>query len=128
MVQAADAARAASDAVVALRDQQSNRGSTGGGFQEASRVVRQPEPEQFGSESHEDDLSKWQDFNVSFKAWPFTATSTSKLTFISMTARIRGCLTGLSTVPSSRAWVARGATLGIAASPEPEALEQVQLA
>ena len=41
----------------------------------------------------------------------------------SMIARIRGCLAGLSTVSSSRAWVARGATLGIAASPEPEALE-----
>ena len=68
LVQAAtDAARAASDPVVALRDQQSNRSLTGGGFQEASEVVRQPAP--FGSESHEDDVSKWQDFNVSFKAW-----------------------------------------------------------
>ena len=68
LVQAAlDAARAASEAVVALRDQQSNRSSTAGGFQEASKVVRQPEP--FGSECHEDDLAKWQDFNVSFKAW-----------------------------------------------------------
>ena len=70
LVQAAtDAARAASDAVVALRDQQANRSSTAGGFQEASKVVRQPEP--FGSECHEDDLAKWQDFNVSFKAWLF---------------------------------------------------------
>ena len=68
LVQAAsDAARAASEAVVALRDHQSNRSSTAGGFQEASKVVRQPEP--FGSECHEDDLAKWQDFNVSFKAW-----------------------------------------------------------
>ena len=40
LVQAAiDAAPVAGDAVVALRDQQSNRGLTGGGFQEASKVV-----------------------------------------------------------------------------------------
>ena len=67
LVQAAtDAAKAASDAVTALREAQASRAS-GGGFQEASKVVRQPEP--FGSENHEDDLSKWQDFNVNFKAW-----------------------------------------------------------
>ena len=30
-------------------------------------MVRQPEP--FGSENHEDDLSKWQDFSINFKAW-----------------------------------------------------------
>ena len=70
LVQAAmDAARAASDAVVALRDQQANRSSAAGGFQEASKVVRQPEP--FGSKCHEDELAKWQDFDVSFKAWRF---------------------------------------------------------
>ena len=70
LVQAAmDAARAASDAVVALRDQQANRSSAAGGFQGASKVVRQPEP--FGSECHEDDLAKWQDFDVSFKTWLF---------------------------------------------------------
>ena len=63
---ASDAAKAASDAVTALREAQASRAS-GGGFQEASKVVRQPEP--FGSENHEDDLSKWQDFNVNFKAW-----------------------------------------------------------
>eukprot|EP00435_Cladocopium_sp_Y103_P046478 s88_g13.t1 len=66
-VQAAtDAAKAASDAVTALREAQAPR-SSGGGFQEASKVVRQPEP--FGSENHEEDLSRWQDFNVNFKAW-----------------------------------------------------------
>ena len=64
LVQAAtDAAKAASDAVTALCETPASRAS-GGGFQEASKVVRQPEP--FGSENHEDDLSKWQDFN---KAW-----------------------------------------------------------
>ena len=75
LVQAAtDAARAASDAVVALHDQQATRAASGGGgFHEASKVVRQPEP--FGSESHEEDLSKWQDFNVSFKAWLFYGNS-----------------------------------------------------
>ena len=67
LVQAAtDAAKAASDAVTALRETQASRAS-GGGFQEASKVVRQPEP--FGSENHKDDLSEWQDFNVNFKAW-----------------------------------------------------------
>ena len=29
--------------------------------------MRQPEP--FGSENHDDDLSKWQDFTINFKAW-----------------------------------------------------------
>ena len=70
LVQAAsDAAHAATNAVVALHDQQNNRGLTGGGFQEARKVVKQPEP--FGSESHEAELSRRQDFNVSFKAWLF---------------------------------------------------------
>ena len=51
LVQAAtDAAKAASDAVTALREAQATRAS-GSGFQEASKVVRQPEP--FGSENHE---------------------------------------------------------------------------
>eukprot|EP00435_Cladocopium_sp_Y103_P063021 s303_g24.t1 len=66
---ASDAARAAGEAVTALRDQQASRSALGGGFHEASKVVRQPEP--FGSENHEDDLAKWQDFNVTFKAWLF---------------------------------------------------------
>ena len=35
----------------------------------AEVFTRQPAP--FGSESHEDDLSRWQDFNVSCKAWLF---------------------------------------------------------
>ena len=44
LVQAAtDAAKAASDAVTALREAQASRAS-GGGFQEASKVVRRPEP------------------------------------------------------------------------------------
>ena len=43
--------------------QQSSRSS----FQEASKVVRLPEP--FGSENHEDDLARWQDFQVNFRAW-----------------------------------------------------------
>ena len=69
LVQAASDARAASDAVVALGDHQSSKASLGGGFHEAGKLVRQPAP--FGSESHEDDLSRWQDFNVSCKAWLF---------------------------------------------------------
>ena len=64
---ATDAAKAATDAVAALRDAQAARTSSSSGFHEASKVVRQPEP--FGSESHDDDLSKWQDFTINFKAW-----------------------------------------------------------
>ena len=68
LVQAAtDAAKAAGDAVTALRDAQAARSSGPSGFQEASKVIRQPEP--FGNENHEDDLSKWQDFSINFKAW-----------------------------------------------------------
>ena len=43
--------------------QQSSRSS----YQEASKVVRVPEP--FGSENHEEDLAHWQDFQVNFRAW-----------------------------------------------------------
>jgi len=69
LVQAASgAARAAGDAVVALREHQAARSSTGR-FQEAAKVSRQPGP--FGSEAHEDDLGKWQDFTVNFRAWLF---------------------------------------------------------
>ena len=32
-------------------------------------MIRQPEP--FGSEVHEEDLGRWQDFNVNFRAWLF---------------------------------------------------------
>ena len=72
LVQAAtDAARAAAEAVAALKEAQSSRGTglSGKGFSEASKVIRQPDP--FGSENHEEDLSKWQDFTVNFKAWLF---------------------------------------------------------
>ena len=72
LIQAAtDAARAAADAAAALRDVQASRGTglSGKGFSEASKVIRQPDP--FGSENHEEDLSKWQDFTVNFKAWLF---------------------------------------------------------
>ena len=73
LVQAAtNAAQAAADAVAELRALQASRGERSG-FQEASKVVRQPEP--FGSEVHEDDLSKWQDFSVNFKAWLFYGNS-----------------------------------------------------
>ena len=72
LIQAAtDAARAAADAAAALREAQASRGTglSGKGFSEASTVIRQPDP--FGSENHEKDLSKWQDFTVNFKAWLF---------------------------------------------------------
>ena len=72
LVQAAtDAARAAAEAVAALKEAQSSRGTglSGKGFSEASKVIRQPDP--FGSENDEEDLSKWQDFTVNFKAWLF---------------------------------------------------------
>ena len=64
LIQAAtEAANAAAEATKALKAQQSSRSS----FQEASKVVRLPEP--FGSENHEDDLARWQDFQVNFRAW-----------------------------------------------------------
>ena len=70
LVQAAtDAAKAASEAVLALKEQQTARAGLNDGFKEASKVIRQPEP--FGSEVHEEDLGRWQDFNVNFRAWLF---------------------------------------------------------
>ena len=72
LIQAAtDAARAAADAAAALREAQASRGTglSEKGFSEASKVIRQPDP--FGSENHEEDLNKWQDFTVNFKAWLF---------------------------------------------------------
>jgi len=72
LIQAAtDAAPTAADAAAALREAQASRGPglSGKGFSEASKVIGQPDP--FGSENHEEDLSKWQDFTVNFKAWLF---------------------------------------------------------
>ncbi|CAL1136540.1 unnamed protein product [Cladocopium goreaui] len=70
LVQAAtDAAKAASEAVLAMKEQQTARAGLSDGFKEASKVIRQPEP--FGSEVHEEDLGRWQDFNVNFRAWLF---------------------------------------------------------
>ena len=70
LVQAAtDAAKAASQALIALKDQQAARTGLNDGFKEASKVIRQPEPS--GSEVHEEDLGRWQDFNVNFRAWLF---------------------------------------------------------
>lgn len=69
---ATQAAQSASDAAQALQNAQSQRGTGVAGmdsFKEASRMVRQPDP--FGSEDHESDLSKWQDFCVNLKAWLF---------------------------------------------------------
>ena len=63
LIQAAtEAANAAAEATKALKAQQSSRSS----FQEASKVVRLPEP--FGSENHEDDLARWQDFSSEFSS------------------------------------------------------------
>ena len=74
LIQAATSdAQAAADAVSALREQQNARAAQGAGFQEASKVVRQPEA--FGSENHDDDLAKWQEFHVNFKAWLFYGNS-----------------------------------------------------
>ena len=53
LIQAAtEAANAAAEATRTLRTQQASRSS----FQEASKVVRVPEP--FGSENHEEDLAR----------------------------------------------------------------------
>ena len=77
LVQAAsDAAQAASDAAQALRDQQQSR-SSASKFQEASKVVRQPDP--FGSEVHDTDLNNWQDFSTNFRAWLFYANPSFEL-------------------------------------------------
>ena len=57
LVQAAtDAAKAASEAVMALKEQQAARTGLNDGFKEASKVIRQPEP--FGPEVHEEDLGR----------------------------------------------------------------------
>ena len=71
LIQAATDAAPAADAAAALREAQASRGTglSEKGFSEASKVIRQPDP--FGSENHEEDLSKWQDFTVNFKAWLF---------------------------------------------------------
>ena len=77
LVQAAsDAAQAASSAAQALRDQQQSR-SSASKFQEASKVVRQPDP--FGSEVHDTDLNNWQDFSTNFRAWLFYANPSFEL-------------------------------------------------
>ena len=63
LIQAAtEAANAAAEATKALKAQQSSRSS----FQEASKVVRLPEP--FGSENHEDDLARWQGLSSEFSS------------------------------------------------------------
>ena len=69
VTQAAQSASDAAQALQALQSQQSSSTAaqvpTGDNFKEASRMVRQPDP--FGSEDHESDLSKWQ--VVSGKFW-----------------------------------------------------------
>jgi len=77
MLQAVTQASDAAQALQALQSQQSSSTAvqvpTGDNFKEASRMVRQPDP--FGSEDHESDLSKWQDFCVNLKAWLFLGNS-----------------------------------------------------
>ena len=79
LIQAAtEAANAAAEATRALRAQQSSRSS----FQETSKVVKVPEP--FDSENHEQDLARWQDFQVNFRAWLYYRNPCLKRTCIGL--------------------------------------------
>ena len=71
MTQAAQSAANAAQTLQALQAQQSSSSTSlpvSDNFKEARRMVRQPDP--FGSEDHDGDLSKWQDFCVNLKASP----------------------------------------------------------
>ena len=67
---AAQAARAAAQAVNALQ-KFANRRDSGSKFSEAGKVVRQPEP--YGIDGMEQDISKWTEFYDNFSAWLFYA-------------------------------------------------------
>ena len=58
------AAQAAADAAVALREASQNRS---GGFAEANKTVQVPK--EFGSATSSEDQNNWADFAFSFKQW-----------------------------------------------------------
>ena len=67
---AAQAAQAAAQAANALQ-KFTERKDTGSRFSEAGKVVRQPEP--YGTDDMEQDISKWTEFYDNFRAWLFYA-------------------------------------------------------
>ena len=67
---AAQAARAAAQAANALQKFADCR-DVGSKFSEAGKVVRQPEP--YGTDDMEHDISKWTEFYDNFRAWLFYA-------------------------------------------------------
>ena len=67
---AAQAAQAAAQAATALQRFTDQR-SAGGKFSEAGKVVRQPDP--YGTDDVEQDISKWTEFYDNFRAWLFYA-------------------------------------------------------
>ena len=67
---AAQAAQAAAQAATALQ-QFTDQRNAGGKFSEAGKVVRQPDP--YGADDVEQDISKWTEFYDNFRAWLFYA-------------------------------------------------------
>ena len=67
---AAQAAQAAAQAATALQRFTDQR-TAGGKFSEASKVVRQPDP--YGTDDVEQDISRWTEFYDNFRAWLFYA-------------------------------------------------------
>ena len=67
---AAQAAQAAAQAGTALQRFTDQR-TAGGKFSEAGKVVRQPDP--YGTDDVEQDISRWTEFYDNFRAWLFYA-------------------------------------------------------
>ena len=65
---AAQAAQAAAQAATALQRFTDQR-TAGGKFSEAGKVVRQPDP--YGTDDVEQDISRWTEFYDNFRAWLF---------------------------------------------------------
>ena len=100
---AARAAQSASDAAVALREFATSQ-STGSKqkFNEASKVVKPPEP--FGSEDQENDQRQWKDFMLNFKSWLFYADPAfeQELKYVEEHSKDVLPLTGMSGEPKDR--------------------------
>eukprot|EP00435_Cladocopium_sp_Y103_P069072 s73_g32.t1 len=70
---AAEAASRAADEMKRMSDSQSSRS---GGFTEASKVVRQPDPfGQTGADAFDQELAIWPDFVLNLKSWLYFADS-----------------------------------------------------
>ena len=68
------AARAASEAAVALKEANEQSRSQRSGFSEASKVVKVPNS--FGNTNSAEDQAHWLDFSFSFKQWLYYAEPT----------------------------------------------------